>query len=103
MHDYGEPFEWLNYSQHTSSCSCGDIKYEPHAILKGNTTCIKCKGKVNTGFIEITSLSSPSKYVTENGSYILSNGVLVLVVEDVEKYMLGTLQFNEEKEILTKK
>ena len=31
--------------------------------------------------------------VSINGSYILSNGVIVLVEEDIESYLDGTLQF----------
>ncbi len=31
---------------------------------------------------------------TENGSYILPNGVIVLADEDIEAYMNGTLTFH---------
>ena len=31
--------------------------------------------------------------VTINGSYVLSNGVVVLVDSDIEDYMAGTLSF----------
>jgi hypothetical protein len=33
--------------------------------------------------------------VTENGSYMLNNGILVLVPEDVEAYINGNLKFIE--------
>ena len=34
-------------------------------------------------------------YVTENGSYILSNGIIVLVEEDIDSYKEGTLVFKD--------
>ncbi len=38
--------------------------------------------------------SIPSDYPhTENGSYILPNGIIVLVPEDEEAYLNGTLVF----------
>lgn len=35
---------------------------------------------------------------TENGSYILPNGVIVLVDEDIESYFNGTLEFYSDEE-----
>ena len=32
--------------------------------------------------------------ISDNGSYVLSNGVVVLVDEDVEAFLNGTLEFN---------
>lgn len=35
------------------------------------------------------------KYITNAGSYILPNGIIVLVNEDIEAYLNGTLEFND--------
>lgn len=36
--------------------------------------------------------------ISENGSFILSNGLVVLVDEDIEAYMNGTLIFRNNNE-----
>lgn len=38
-------------------------------------------------------------YVTENGSYILPNGITVLAEADVEAYLNGTLRFYRQGEV----
>ena len=35
------------------------------------------------------------KYITNAGSYILPNGIIVLVNEDIEAYLNGTLLYQE--------
>ena len=37
-------------------------------------------------------------YITENGSYILSNGIIVLIDEDIKAYFDGTLVFHKKDE-----
>lgn len=37
--------------------------------------------------------------VSINGSYILPNGIVVLVEEDVEAYLAGTLQFYHPEDV----
>ena len=45
-------------------------------------------------------LSTGVNIITENGSYILPNGIIVLVEEDIEAYFAGTLIFYDEDETL---
>ena len=50
--------------------------------------------------VETNALDNGIRYVTENGSYILPNGVIVLVSEDIEAYFNGELIFYDLKEQL---
>ncbi|MDE7385486.1 MAG: hypothetical protein K2M84_06995, partial [Anaeroplasmataceae bacterium] len=100
FHDYHEPYTWKNYTMHTGVCGCGDTKELPHAVssdaFKNNKNkyayCLICGGLAEIGFTQITS-ANKADYVTENGSFILPNGVVVLVDEDIEAYLDGSLEF----------
>ena len=85
--------------QHWCYCSCDT---EPiaakHVLVKrpggGGTFVLVCNicGYVSGGTGTLNSI--PSDYPhTENGSYILPNGIIVLVPEDEEAYLNGTLEF----------
>ena len=100
-HDYST-YSWADGVQHRSTCKCGDWIYEPHIISKTNLCaiggggigkkdyCLLCHGVVETGFIIYSSL--PNSYEeTTNGSFRLSNGVIVLASNDIIKYMNGEL------------
>ncbi len=46
-------------------------------------------------------MSNPTSFLyTENGSFILPNGIIVLVETDIESYINGTLEFYNRKESL---
>ncbi len=56
----------------------------------GYGICLLCRGRVFMGVL----LSIPTGLAhTDNGSYILTNGTIVLVEEDIEAYMTDTLEF----------
>ena len=100
MHDYHEPYTWVNYTKHKASCGCGSITQQGHVIAnstlasgKKYATCLLCKGKAEMGFTPIYSLDNEIEYVTDNKSYILRNGIIVLVDEDVELFFKGNLIF----------
>jgi hypothetical protein len=38
-------------------------------------------------------MSKKAQYITDNGSYISGDGIIVLVDEDIESYFDGTLKF----------
>ena len=101
-------FAYLNYSttQHKSTCTCGKIVYERHSITEADYTdgdniaiCIQCRRIVNLndGMFPVLPLSR-TKY-SINGSYILPNGIVVLVDEDIQSYLNNTLIFYEEEEL----
>ena len=99
MHYYSDPYIWRNNTQHISTCSCGETRIEGHAVSSGGIMpglqyafCLLCGGRASVGFVGQNSTTPyPS---TENGSYILPNGVVVLVDADIEAYINGLLTFD---------
>ena len=96
-----------NQEKHRLRCACGYVEYQNHSITEtdysdGDSTalCIICNGfiNINTGIFDILP-NSITKY-SINGSFILPNGVVVLVDEDIESYLNNTLIFYEEEDIL---
>ena len=101
-HTHSNIYTWLDYNNHRESCSCGCSSIQGHAITNedynsGNlyATCIICGGEAMVGFIE---MNGNNVLRTENGSFILSNGVIVLVDDDIEGYLNGTLIFRNNNE-----
>lgn len=102
-HTHSYTHTWLNYRQHASSCTCGENHIRGHVISSGWTgigyaTCLVCGGPAEIGFVEmslpIKGNSISSIFIEEhfgNGSYVLSNGVIVLSDEDLENFYNGTL------------
>lgn len=64
------------------------------SFVGGYATCILCGGRASVGFVQYPPESS-TLYRTANGSYILPNGVIVLVEEDIEAFFQGTLVFTK--------
>lgn len=101
QHSYDSTYIWKNYTQHLSYCSCKAFQIQGHIITsdafsssKKYATCLLCGGNAEKGFIQIDSISNKIQYVTENGSFILPNGVIVLADEDIELYLNGSLEFH---------
>lgn len=80
------------------------MELQYHAVSSTSTSrfkpCIQCVYIVDTG--EDFSLIGPNALnnllVTKNGSYILPNGIIVLVDEDIILYHQNTLVFYYKKE-----
>lgn len=105
-HDYDEDYQWLNYTQHNAVCNCGAVTAQSHVVasntyaLGGNyASCLLCGGQAELGFIQMGINSNQVTKVTLNGSFILPNGVIVLVDEDLEDYLNGTLVFYNKNQI----
>ena len=99
-HTYDDSFTWKNDRQHLARCSCGVTQMKGHAVRDGSfvggyATCILCGGRASVGFVQYPPESS-TLYRTANGSYILPNGVIVLVEEDIEAFFQGTLVFTKD-------
>lgn len=92
---YYERYIWKNTRNHTAYCECGESTLQGHIVSAGSSLCLLCGGKADIGFVGPLSI----KYITENGSYILANGVIVLEYKDVENYLKGTLTFNNRIQI----
>ena len=105
-HRYTE-WTFLNRNEHLEMCLCGwrGTETSAHVIRAGeavgNTSpCIYC------GYPVIIDPFGPPgqiihnvQKVSVNGSYILPNGIIVLVDEDVEAYENGTLVFYDKNNL----
>lgn len=83
-------------SGHTSLCSCGEISTQYHAInssqaIERYANCIQCGHLVDLGTDIVVGVMSVEEMLhSENGSYILNDGTIVLVEEDIEAYLNST-------------
>lgn len=88
---------------HYTGCVCGFVQSQKKHIVRMVTSrtgvCMQCDAEVivdngtispwSTGETVCSASGSGGWYLTENGSYVLPNGVIVLVPEDVEGYLTG--------------
>ena len=96
-HQHSYTYVWNSYTKHTKQCLCGDSSLKSH-VVDANAfnngqqyaTCMVCGGLASVG---INPRSNNNYPYTLNGSFILPNGVIVLVSEDYEAYMNDTLVF----------
>ena len=96
-HSY-DTCEYLNLFSHKNICACGRIETSAHYIYGSEhvgedyAPCGGCGYLLdlhNGNYEHIMSITQ----VSVNGSYIRSDGIVVLVDEDIEAYLAGTLQF----------
>lgn len=97
-HSYIHSYTWLSNTQHKSSCECDSYIRSSHVVAADAFTggalrakCLLCGGWATKGLLEPVSVDE--LYHSTNGSYILPNGIVVLVQEDIDAYMNGTLIF----------
>ncbi len=91
--------------KHIVSCGCNEIQtYRAHGFTVSDigdggdyNTCIDCKALIpaNTGPGIVGPLSNDIWQVTDNGSYKLTNGIIILVEKDIDAYKKGTLVFKD--------
>ena len=97
-HSYGRYLYYDNYS-HISYCSCGAYVTEGHYIRHEDIVdnryaiCLGCRAQLDLFEDYANSIMSTITQVSINGSYILPSGIVVLVDEDVQSYLNGTLVF----------
>lgn len=91
-------------TRHRGSCACGEVVESPHVINASEASnrfarCIFCNYilDLNSDNNVINSINPGVQYTTENGSYILPNGIYVLVDNDIDAYINGTLVFGNNK------
>lgn len=92
-HEYCCRYLWNNNRMHKKLCCCNTFQTEGHAVIQGTNKCILCNGLAEIGFSSGIGIMNEITLRSKNGSYILSNGVIVLVNEDVNSYLQGTLLF----------
>ena len=101
--------EYAKYSatHHIQACECGatGTVTSPHVVKSaeaGNrlANCMLCGQLVllDNTIVQVPGLNSITQ-VTPNGSYILPNGIIVLVDEDIETYLNGTLVFYDKDKL----
>ena len=95
-HLYTNSYTWVNYNQHRSFCVCGSNRLEVHAVAAKSLgddleylTCILCGGPANAGIVPWDK----GIQITNNGSFISPNGILVLTDEDIESFLSGEIAF----------
>ena len=98
-------YNWAYYSktQHIEKCACGIVGTvkRPHVLRSSDTgryrTCIECNALIdmNTGG---GLINSTKVMVSLNGSYIMPNGIIILVDEDIDAYLNGDLIFYDPNE-----
>ena len=96
-HNYGHSYESISSSQHHSYCICGSYNVESHVfrvsqVIGGLRSCIGC-GYQKFGGGLLTLSNEYKVYESLNGSYILNDGTIYLVDEDINSYFEGTLEF----------
>ena len=102
VHQHNYLYRWKTTTRHLKICSCGISKLEPHYVSQGSftvgqmyATCLLCGGNAEVGFVPINYSLVQRTYITENGSYILPNGVVVLAIEDIESFLNGELVYDD--------
>lgn len=91
---------YVNETTHRSECSCGvsGNTTAPHAFMQatfpnlGAMICVGC-GYTKMPGGSIGQIIKSINKVSINGSYILHDGTIMLVEEDIEAYLNGTLVF----------
>lgn len=102
-HNYTARYFAYNQLKHRSFCSCGEYVLSPHVLLQEDRyRCCLCLARLNTSF---NMMMSNPILISENGSYVLSNGIVILDDRDLQDYLDGTLEFvqyndNNQGEIL---
>ncbi len=100
-HMHKNVYTWATINSHFANCYCGNEVYEHYVVRSSNSKkCILCGGPADMELI-ITENTKSIKFVTRNGSYILPNGIIVLVDEDIEAFMNGTLVFYNKDEAVS--
>ena len=100
--------EYILYTSthHRCVCGCGhDMGTEPHTlklsgVVLGVGHCMYCGERIvlDDTIVQVPGMLNVQK-VTVNGSYILPNGIIVLVEEDIEAYENGTLVFYDRDDL----
>lgn len=92
-------YSYLNGKVHQRSCACGKTETQSHSVLYDEiengryANCLVCGERLDLTKDNANIAYGITNWRTANGSYILPNGIVVLVEADLESYEKGTLQF----------
>ncbi len=100
---HSHSYDWWTYytnTTHIESCCCGRKgtatavhSIRASEIVNNKANCMGCGHMLDLRFDVAVSTPDSAVKVSVNGSYILPSGIIVLVDEDVEAYLNGTLVF----------
>lgn len=97
-HAFG-PYLYHDNHSHIKYCSCGTYLTEGHYIRQADIVdnryarCLGCRARLDLFEDYANTIMSAITRVSINGSYVLPSGIVVLVDEDVQAYLDGTLVF----------
>ncbi len=104
-HSFGS-FVYYNSSSHIKYCSCGERIIGGHYIRQSDIVdgryarCLGCRFRLDL-LRDSANIVLSITQVSINGSYILQSGVAVLVDEDIDAYLDGTLVFYNPDDVPT--
>lgn len=100
IHDHSFGLYLYNDNKsHIKRCSCGAYLTEGHYIRQADIVdnryvrCLGCRAQLDLFEDCANSIMSTITQVSINGSYVLPSGIVVLVDEDLQAYLEGTLVF----------
>ncbi len=109
-HKHKFSYKYLNEKDHIKKCTCnissGSAK--AHYVTKqiydrnpNNIVCMGCLTKLDLSKDHVSIVLNSIQPIrkTEKGSFILPSGVVVLVEEEIDAYLLGKLQFYDKSAI----
>lgn len=106
---HSHSYDWWTYynnSTHIESCCCGlkGTATAVHSIrasevVDNKADCLGCGHMLDLRYDMAISAPDSAAKVSVNGSYILPSGIIVLVDEDVEAYLNGTLVFYDKDDL----
>ena len=97
VHDYTFDISYYSPSKHKRSCGCLNYSLSTHVVRASDPgrfkPCVDCGAFIDTQNYDVIVLNN-EYVITQNGSYSLPNGVIMLVDQDIQSYLDGTLIFN---------
>lgn len=104
-HTYDE-WTYYNSSTHIKSCCCGahgtaarQHIVKSSEIVNYRANCLECGYLLDLRTDMALGSTDNALKISVNGSYILPSGIIVLVDEDVEAYLSGTLLFYDRDDL----
>ena len=83
-HTHSYRYRTYSSTQHKAICSCGASILQYH-MVDTSGCCVLCLAIVSSGISPLTL--NNVNYITENGSYILPNGVIIIVEADMDSFI----------------
>lgn len=99
LESHSYTYEQYSSAKHKCVCECGYEKYASHVVRTSPSAslvqCIYCKAWIDQDgpIAGVFSLNAVN-YITNNGSYINANGIIILSDKDYELYLSGKLDLD---------